>query len=1534
MLFNYDGFKLGNNKQFYKSLENFVENNTNPKKLSATEILNTKINESSAGGVVDILFESEFKDEPLKCKDDWVCDCDEVITEEKTFDEKKRQFILIQNKYFDTEKSINKNYDVAQIYATSAKLSHIPDINTKIILMVNNKQLLDQKIVKAKNKNSELIYDIYGVKELEDWFRQLLNDLYETNDIDDFLKKINVKINRILPELSPKFHQQLFTQSTLRYNIDENYKLFIWGAVPRSGKSYMIADLISNSHMRHQDEPNNNILLILGAKNETYSQFIKMFKDYSNFEKYGIITSTSTEGDYKDKNIFILSQDWFKKDKIKDDTFNTTNAKNSKIFETISSKGRLDIYFDEVHKGGTTDIAENILQTFIKTGVSIDIFIMVTATFAKPNIRYNSFDKIDTFNKGLKIIEWGYEDQQNMKQVTNISNKENVIVSRSEEIEKKIIENVFNTYKNKYGLDNYLQIISDEYINHPQLVLIQPELINPETIIDMSAIFIKNLNCDACMEKQYLHELRDPYNIFNDVGRVEDLLNFIGKITQNDGKPPDLDIKSVYYSLKIMGAPIDKPHSELWFLPDKDLYLNPKDCRSKGKCKSVSTEINQDDDSTTKTGLPNIEALTRGLSFLIMKNAYLKKKYNVLIVHNSTPNYKDKITDSKISANTIYGDKGPIYHTIEPTNLANGIEKKDRNLSNYIKKCESITFKAGKSLIILTGAKMRLGISLPCVDIAFNFDNIRSVDNNIQTMFRVLTERTYQKKEYGYYVDFNKDRAINFLYEYNNTYGSGKKEEDVKKKLEYLHSLLILFNYNGLGLIEQPRDKRTKLYDKLLSELKMDQISYQQFNLGRTNIENMIKKTLLTVDMKLLQQFASIIDTTYKPNKPLKKLDKLLVKGSTKHSTTYPGEGEGEREGDEEGEGERGEDEEGEEDIIDDNQLLINIIAEILPSIIALLAIFSNDYNYDCNKLTDCIDKAISDIDNTYELCNCDNNDDSSIISCYLGPTYTKDELKKLLNKIKEIISSKKTEQLLTNVNNLFANIKDTMGKNSDGLIFDMNAEDIQAKIAQYLPVRDEKKNANGEVFTPQVLIEEMLDKLPKTVWSNPHLKWLDPANGIGNFPMMVYHELMKKLEWPPNKTDRSTHIIKNMLYMAELDPTNIRISKRIFGKDANIACGDFLTMDLLKKFGVDKFDVIVGNPPFNKENTENKDGKKKPRAGGINKLYEQITIHCLDILSEKGYILFVTPDNIMSGNTNIAYKEIIKFNTYFININNIKKTYFPKIGQSMCYFLVQKNKKISGFETTIINQKNDEIKVILENRPVNPISDWNNKTEKLIRKYINLEKNNFIRTTDSVKIHESSDGDITVIINANKSIRTNNKNIEGYKIPKYIFFRMQPSADGIMDKTGNFGLGQQIYYLPLSTYNSEQKILIDNFFKSNDYKTLQQITTTGQYLKDAFIKSLNINKILAEKDKAGIKIQSIVRGKQTRKNLEKKSGGSIKHTNNKKNNKLNKSRNKPKTRKFKGKKAKNTTINKKKLNRKIKKTKTTIKKNKGFFRF
>ena len=137
------------------------------------------------------------------------------------------------------------------------------------------------------------------------------------------------------------------------------------------------------------------------------------------------------------------------------------------------------------------------------------------------------------------------------------------------------------------------------------------------------------------------------------------------------------------------------------------------------------------------------------------------------------------------------------------------------------------------------------------------------------------------------------------------------------------------------------------------------------------------------------------------------------------------------------------------------------------------------------------------------------------------------------------------------------------MGKNNDALIYSMTPEQIHETIEKYLPVRSDEKNKFGEVFTPQKLIDELLDKLPVSIWKDPDRTWLDPANGTGNFPMIVYSRLMNGLQGTiPDKSKRSDHILTKMIYMCELNPKNVKISRRIFGQVANIWCGDFLNND------------------------------------------------------------------------------------------------------------------------------------------------------------------------------------------------------------------------------------------------------------------------------------------------------------------------------------------------------------------------------------
>jgi len=110
----------------------------------------------------------------------------------------------------------------------------------------------------------------------------------------------------------------------------------------------------------------------------------------------------------------------------------------------------------------------------------------------------------------------------------------------------------------------------------------------------------------------------------------------------------------------------------------------------------------------------------------------------------------------------------------------------------------------------------------------------------------------------------------------------------------------------------------------------------------------------------------------------------------------------------------------------------------------------------------------------------------------------------------------------------------------------------------------NEKRRKSGEVFTPNSLINDTLDKLPEEVWSNPNKTWLDPCAGLGNFSVQVLKRLMEGLsQWEPDEEARKKHILEKMLYHVEMNPESVAKLQKVLNPEGkytlNVHCGDFL---------------------------------------------------------------------------------------------------------------------------------------------------------------------------------------------------------------------------------------------------------------------------------------------------------------------------------------------------------------------------------------
>ena len=189
------------------------------------------------------------------------------------------------------------------------------------------------------------------------------------------------------------------------------------------------------------------------------------------------------------------------------------------------------------------------------------------------------------------------------------------------------------------------------------------------------------------------------------------------------------------------------------------------------------------------------------------------------------------------------------------------------------------------------------------------------------------------------------------------------------------------------------------------------------------------------------------------------------------------------------------------------------------------------------------------------------------------------------------------------------------------------------------LKPKQKEKQENGEVFTPMCLVFELLDNLDKqynneygrSIFVESSFKWFDPASGMGNFPVAVYLKLMEGLKSQiPNEEERKKHIIENMLYMSELNKKNVFISHQIFNMNnkykLNLYEGDTLELDIVTVWGLqlNRFDVILGNPPYNKGGIRSHTGKQ---LGDKNEtIWTKFIEKSFEWLKPDGFLAFINP--------------------------------------------------------------------------------------------------------------------------------------------------------------------------------------------------------------------------------------------------------------------------------------------------------------------
>jgi hypothetical protein len=534
-----------------------------------------------------------------------------------------------------------------------------------------------------------------------------------------------------------------------------------------------------------------------------------------------------------------------------------------------------------------------------------------------------------------------------------------------------------------------------------------------------------------------------------------------------------------------------------------------------------------------------------------------------------------------------------------------------------------------------------MGISLPCTDVVFLFNEKKSPDDIIQKMYRALTPSPGKKS--AYVVDLNPVRTLGALYGYTRASHEGSNTKS--EILDIIYDTYVwdsdVFEYSlTKGASTKPlsfQQRLQELFEKAETDdtykINEDLGGYEK-KLGE-NIRKAIDPTFVsklrgTFSSSKLENSLRHIGLTVGSKVSLEKNGRLVIRTKVPRTSVN--------------------NEESNENDTDEIAIIIDNFIETLADFVKYISITSKKPT-----LEESIAEFESDVINS-EGTSLQRN----VIALVKGRT-----------QIKGITD----DALLSKI--LITAVKD-FASSSSSMVYDQMKGKIDEKsvrkdavlkiIHRHLTPRKKQKAEKGEVFTPVELIEKMLSHLPSSIWKNPELKWLDPANGIGNFPIVAFYKLDEGLKsWEPNEMKRRKHIIENMLFMLEIQSNNSRIARNLFEKLCdgcvpNILTVDSLTMDsdkLKAKDFPEKYDVIIGNPPFN--------------AGGLLKgggtLWPKFVNKAFELLNIDGYICFVHPPgwrkfydtNDRDNQGKIWYKiRENGWNLDYLNVSDQPPKHFP----------------------------------------------------------------------------------------------------------------------------------------------------------------------------------------------------------------------------------------------------------------------------------
>jgi superfamily II DNA or RNA helicase len=501
-------------------------------------------------------------------------------------------------------------------------------------------------------------------------------------------------------------------------------------------------------------------------------------------------------------------------------------------------------------------------------------------------------------------------------------------------------------------------------------------------------------------------------------------------------------------------------------------------------------------------------------------------------------------------------------------------------LEAAILRAEETAKSEGKEgLIVLLGSMGNMGISIPRADITVMLNNTHEMDRYIQMIMRCMTEDRHEdaqkQKSRGFVVDYNQKRLLRFCMSLVPT-GHSTVDGILRRAAEII----------DIDAADFVTNNKTDVVEELLSLWKSSDIN--RLEEIRNRLETSSEMSLTSADYTSLRAFMREVSSTTSSRKPvtleLHGGEDKIPDGVVSETSTSETESEDKKE---------------------EEEPVVDLALEILRTIPYYVAIMTSR-NPDSDILT-LLESIRADKESHESFCD-------ACKSWWAGA-----EMEGFLECVMDIFRNRCDLHTRREINAAIKMMKVEVTRMLD------NKKQLLELINSMLAPKLHEKATFGEVFTPIELVEMMLDNLPAEVWVNPALRWFDPTVGIGNFMVCVYYRLMEGLKGAiPDALARKEHILTRMLFMSEIGAKNITTCRVVFENKCNLHSGDTLQLNVRNTWGFDKFDVIVGNPPYNKGGIRSSTGSMLGEKNET--LWRAFVEQANDLLVDGGYLCFVTP--------------------------------------------------------------------------------------------------------------------------------------------------------------------------------------------------------------------------------------------------------------------------------------------------------------------